>query len=135
MNPETIQSIVVAVISGGLVSGIFTLVGKKTKSPESQNDLAKLGNEFAAQLLEDARAERKELRLSIQELENSNDVKQATINRLNDLLAQKDRRITELEERQNDMARKLQRGEAISLRDIFGHDAPNINMTLLEETP
>lgn len=118
------QTIAVAVLTGGLVSGIFALVTKRARSPESQNELARLGNDFAAKLLEDARTERGELRQTIKELEGSNGTKQETIDRLNALLEKKNERIDELERRQQVTARKLQAGEKITLQDIFGEDAP-----------
>jgi len=118
------QTIAVAILTGGLVSGIFALVTKRARSPESQNELARLGNEFATKLLEDARTERTELRLTIKDLESSNGTKQTTIDRLNALLETKNNRIDELEKRQQIVAVKLQAGEKITLQDIFGEDAP-----------
>jgi len=125
MNPDLLQTIIAAVLSSGLISGIFTLVSKRSRSPESQNELARLGNEFASQLLEDARAERKELRATIIELEKSNSTKQETIDRLKSLLDEKDKRINELEDRQHILAGKLRAGEQITLADIFGKNAPS----------
>lgn len=132
MDPDTLQILVAAVLSSGLVSGAITFLTKKARSPESQNQLAKLGNDFAAQLLTDARTEREELRLTIKELESSNDTKQSSIDRLTGLLNEKDRRINELEERQQVLAHKLQRGEAITLVDIFGAEAPEIQVLVSE---
>lgn len=133
MPPELIQSIVVALLTGGFVSGIFAVINKKTVSPESQNDLARLGNEFAAQLLKDAKEERAELRASITELEKSNETKEQSIKRLKKLLEEKDARIEILENHQQNVASKLQRGEPLTLFDIFGKDAPNFPFSMAEE--
>ena len=135
MSPDLFQAAIVAILSGGLVSGIFTLLSKRSRSPESQNELARLGNEFAAQLLEDARTERKELRLTIADLEKSNDTKQQSIDRLKALAEEKDRRIEALEQRQQVLAEKLQRGEQITLADIFGGEAPRIRIAINEGAP
>lgn len=132
MSPEALQVLIAAVLSSGLVSGLITFLTKKARSPESQNQLAKLGNDFAAQLLTDARTERAELRLTITELESSNDTKQSSIDRLQGLLKEKDRRIEELENRQQVLAQKLQRGEVITLVDIFGSEAPEIQVIVSE---
>lgn len=124
MDPAILQSAISAILSAAFIGGLFTMFTKKLWSPESKNDLAKIGNDFAAQLLKDAKSEREELRLSIHELEQSNATRQETINRLQTLLFDKDRTIRDLEDRQINIAKKLARGEAISLQDIFGHNAP-----------
>ncbi len=124
-TPQFLQSLVLGIFGGGLVTGIFALLSKKSRSPESQNELARLGNEFATKLLEDARSERRELRETIKELEKSNFTKQETIDRLNTLVDQKDKRIEEFETRQRIVAKKLHVGEKITLHDIFGDDAPS----------
>lgn len=134
MTPEFIQQVVLGILGGGGVAGIFALVNKRSRSPESQNELARLGNEFAKQLLDDARSERKELRDTIKELEESNSAKQESIDRLNTIAENKDRRIAELERRQNLVAQKLQAGEKITLSDIFGGDSPaQIHIVMDEE--
>ena len=130
MTPDLIQSIIMGILSGGLVGGIMTLVTKKARSPESQNELARLGNEFATQMLEEARTERKELRLTISELEGHVSTKQGTIDRLTKLLQDKDDKIADLESRQHLLAQKLQRGEKITLADIFGKDAPEVHLII-----
>jgi uncharacterized protein HemX len=131
-TPELIQSIVSSVVVAAVVTGIFTYLNKRAKSPESQNQLAEIGTKFASQLLVEAQNERKELRTTIADLEKLNDVKQSTIDRLQNLLNEKDRRIHELENRQRTVAFKLQRGEVITLNDIFGEDAPHIQVALEE---
>ena len=135
MTPDQIQTIILAILGGGLVSGIFSFLTKRSRSPESQNELARLGNDFATKLLEDARTERKELRLTIQDLEKLNETKQESIEkkqesieRLKALADEKDRRIEELEQQRQTVAQKLQRGEKITLADIFGKEAPNIRL-------
>lgn len=130
MSIDFIQTIITAIITGGLVSGIFSLVSKRARSPESQNELARLGNDFATKLLEDARAERKELRETIRELENSNNTKQEVIDRLNALAMDKDRRINEFEDRQKIIANKIKTGERVTLSDIFGKNAPEITIVI-----
>lgn len=131
-NANTVQVITLAVLSSGLVSGLLTLFTKKLWSPESKNDLARLGNEFASQLLQDAKIEREELRQTIKDLEVSNDVKQSTIVRLERLLNEKHKRIAELEHRQHDLALKLQSGKELTLQDLFGERVPNIPIQLTE---
>lgn len=134
MTPDWFQTVISVVISSGIVTGIMALLTKRSRSPESQNELARLGNEFAAQLLADARVERKELRETISELENSNHTKQEIIDRLKNLLDEKDKRINELEHRQQVVAHKLRSGEKITLADIFGKDAPNDIHVVIEES-
>lgn len=119
------QMVVSVLLSGGFVGGLFALLTKSMWSPESKNDLARLGNDFARQLLADAQTERAELRLTIHELETNKTAHLETIERLKNLLNEKNRVIRELEERLTRMAEKLSAGEAISLRDIFGENAPD----------
>jgi predicted nuclease with TOPRIM domain len=137
MTPEMFQNIIVSILGGGLVAGVFSLLTKKSKSPESQNELARLGDEFASQLLKEAQLERKELRLTIEELEKSvkeqsTSIKtlEESIERLKVILQAKDDRISELEDRQTLLAEKLQHGEKISLTDIFGKDAPDVHIVV-----
>lgn len=132
MDQQVFQTIITALLSSGIVAGIFSLLTKKSRSPESENELARLGSDFAAQLLEDARSERKELRLTIIDLEKSNDTKQDTIDRLKALANDKDNRIAELERRQQLVAEKLQHGQSITLVDIFGKEAPNLRVRTQE---
>ena len=127
------QMLVTALLSSGLVGGIIALLTKTVWSPESKNDLARLGNEFAQQLLSDAKSERQELRLTIHELEQSISTKNDAIERLKQLAAEKDRVISELEERRLKMAQKLQAGTAITLQDIFGDKAPREFHITLDE--
>ena len=56
-------------LSSSFISSITTIAVKKLVSPESRNELARIGNEFAEQLLKEARSEREELRATISELE------------------------------------------------------------------
>lgn len=120
-----IQMVITALLSSGLVGGFITLVSKKVWSPESENELARIGNEFAQKLLEDARTEREELRTTIRELENGMASKEQTIDRLKRLADDKDAVIRLLEDRQYIVARKLQLGEIITVRDIFGPETPD----------
>lgn len=124
MSATTLQIIITALLSSGFVSGFIALLSKTVWSPESKNELARLGNEFAQQLLLEARSERQELRVTIQELEATVNVKNETINRLKHLAEEKDAVIHELEERQVMLAQKLQDGKPITLQDIFGDRAP-----------
>lgn len=126
MSDSTLAPIIAtALLSSGFVTGIFTLISKRIWSPETRNDLARIGNEFAQHLLEEARTERNELRLTIEELRRDNITKEETIRRLQKLADEKDHLIHSLEDRQLLLARKLQSGEPISLRDIFGNTVPS----------
>lgn len=124
MEANVIQIIFTALLSSGLVGGLVALLTKTIWSPESKNDLAKLGNDFAHQLLLDAKSERAELRLTITELEDSITTKYQTIRRLNQIAEDKDKVIRDLENRLSMMARKLEEGIPITLQDIFGDKAP-----------
>lgn len=132
ITPEIIQTLVSSTVAAAIVAGFFAFITKKSKSPESQNALAEIGTKFASQLLTEAQLERKELRLTITELEKANDVKQESIDRLRGILEEKNRRIAELENRQHTVAFKLHRGQVITLQDIFGDDAPHIEVALEE---
>lgn len=118
------QVIVSVIISSSFVGGVFAAFTKKMWSPEAKNDLAKLGNDFARQLLEDAKSERQELRLTIAELEDVVQENKASITRLKLLAEEKDRVIQELERRMARLAEKISSGEVITLQDIFGEKAP-----------
>ena len=124
-----IQLLVTALLSSGLVGGFITLFTKKIWSPETKNDLARIGNEFAQLLLEEARAEREELRTTIRELETGLITKQETIEKLDKILDEKDLVIGLLEERQYVVARKIASGEVVSLYDIFGPRTPEDFLT------
>lgn len=119
-----VQVAVTALISSGFVGGLMTLLSKKVWSPESKNDLAKIGNDFAQLLLEEARTERAELRTTIKELEKSLVVKEEAMDRLERIANEKDVVIQTLEERQFQVARKVQLGEKVSFYDIFGPRTP-----------
>lgn len=125
VGPSTAETVVVAILSSSVVGGIITLLTKKVRSPEAENDLARLGNEFAHQLLADAKSEREELRLSIRELEDIITDRTEAVDRLRSLLEEKDAIIQELEVRQIKLAGKLQAGVPITLQDIFGKKAPS----------
>ena len=124
MNASVLQILITALLSSGFVGGLVALFTKQVWSPEAKNDLSRLGNEFARQLLSDAKAEREELRLTIHELENNMATTQVTVARLNAMAEEKDRVIAEFEQRLTKMARKLQQGLPISMQDIFGDKAP-----------
>ena len=123
-NTNIAQIVVTALLSSGLVGGFLALVTKSMWSPESKNELARLGNEFAQQLLQDAKVEREELRITIRDLEHSLSTKREIIERLNQLAEDKDIVIHDLEQRQIMMAEKLKQGKPITLQDIFGGNAP-----------
>lgn len=127
-----VQLIVGLILSSGIIGSIMSLFMKSMWSPESKNDLARIGNEFAHQLLADAKSEREELRATIRELENVGKDHTASIARLNRIVAEKDVVINELEQRQIKMAHKLQKGEVITLQDIFGERAPK-GLTIVPE--
>lgn len=127
-----VEVLITALLTSGFVTGIFTLVTKKVWSPESKNELARLGSEFAQQLLRDAKSEREELRLTIRELQETVSIHHKTIDRLEHLAKAKDKIIAELEERQFKMAEKLRQGLPITLIDIFGDDAPD-GFTFIDE--
>ena len=119
-----VQIVVTALLSSGLVGGLITLLSKRVWSPESKNELARIGSEFAQLLLEEARTEREELRMTIVELEASILTKEEAIERLKLMAREKDSVISLLEERQFVVARKIQQGELVSLYDIFGPKTP-----------
>lgn len=128
-NSTLAQIVVTALLSSGMVGGVLALITKSMWSPESKNELARLGNEFAQQLLQDAKVEREELRITIRDLEHSLLTKREIIERLNQLAEDKDIVIRDLEQRQIKMAEKLKKGLPITLQDIFGGNAP-ANYTL-----
>lgn len=119
------QLVVSVLLSAGFVSGIFALFTKKMWSPESKNDLAKLANDFASQLLNDAKVEREELRLSIRELEGVVTENREIIHRLESLAKEKDKVIGALEERLKIIAEKVRDGRVVTIKDIFGDSAPD----------
>lgn len=122
---NVIQVLVTALLSSGFIGGFLALIQKKIWSPESENDLVRIGNEFANQLLLEARVERKELRLTITELESVNASKEDSIARLLKIVENKDAMIRQLESRQYALAEKIREGEVITFRDLFGSDAPD----------
>jgi predicted RNase H-like nuclease (RuvC/YqgF family) len=136
-TPDVLQIVASSSVAAALVTGLVlivqTLVTKKLRSPADENERTKLGNEFLRSLLEDARKEREELRMTISELKQTGETKDETIARLETLAESKDDRIHELEARIENMARKLQAGAVITLHDVFGKDAPHIQINL--ETP
>lgn len=115
-----IQIAITALLSSGLVGGIMTIFSKKVWSPESKNELARIGNEFAQLLLEEARAEREELRRTIDELERVILEKKEALEKLEAIAREKDQVIHMLEDRQMMVARKIREGELVSLDDVFG---------------
>lgn len=135
MTPDLLQSTVVAGLVSALVLGIFQLINRKTRTPETEAERTRLGNEFLRGLLDDARKEREELRTTINELKQTNETNEDAIHRLEALLANKTQRIEYLESRQQLLAGKLQRGEQITLADIFGADAPNVRITITDGAP
>lgn len=114
------QIIVTAILSSGLVTGFFAYFNKRTWSPESKNELARMGSEFAQQLLRDAKAEREELRATIKELQEFADTKQETIDRLRKICDDKDEVIEILEKQQVVVAQRIKNRQTITLKDVFG---------------
>lgn len=121
VDVTTILAILGILLGGG---GIGTVIvqnrGKKIKTPADENEATRLGNQFLRDMLADAKAEREELRESIKQLHEDGVAKQAALDRLEQILESKDSRIRELEERQEQNARKLQSGVALTLEDILG---------------
>jgi septal ring factor EnvC (AmiA/AmiB activator) len=136
-QPDLLQAALSGSLGAAVVTGAFLLVNglvsKRLRSPADENERTKLGNDFLRSLLEDARKEREELRMTIKELKESGETKDETIARLETLAESKDSRIEELETRIENMARKLQAGDIITLQDVFGPDAPHAQINL--ETP
>ncbi len=116
--------------AGGLGTVLVQTIGKRVKTPADENERTKLGNEFLRSLLEDARKEREELRMTIDEL-RALDVKNTeAIRRLQTIADSKDDRIRELESRQAANAAKLQAGHPLTLADILGTTPPGLNPDL-----
>lgn len=135
MPAELLQSTVVAGLVSAVVLGIFQLINRRTRTPESEAERTRLGNDFLRGLLDDARKEREELRATITELKQTNETNVDAIRRLQTLLDDKTDRIEKLEDRQQMLAGKLQAGEQITLADIFGSDAPNVRITITDGSP
>lgn len=135
MPAELLQSTVVAGLVSAVVLGIFQLINRRTRTPESEAERTRLGNDFLRGLLDDARKEREELRATITELKQTNETNVDAIRRLQTLLDDKTDRIEKLEDRQQMLAEKLQSGEQITLADIFGADAPNVRVNIAEGAP
>ena len=113
----------VALLSS-FISSITTIAVKKLVSPESRNELARIGNEFAEQLLKEARSEREELRATISELEGVLVANHETITKLRHIANEKDLVIQELESRRFNVALKLRNGQTVTAEDVFGAKVP-----------
>lgn len=113
-----------SVLSSSVVGGIVALVAKSIWSPESKNELTRLGNEFAQQLLNEARSERKQLRETINDLQEVVNRKRGQIEELEKMARSKDRVIKQLEHRRAKIATLIQEGAKITMNDIFGKDIP-----------
>jgi len=135
MTPSMTQIVVTALLSSTVVGTIVASLFKLLWTPETKNDLARLGNEFAKELLDEARSEREELRTTIKALEGVVETKKEVIGRLYALAEEKDSRIEELEARQVHIANKLQLGQRITLQDVFGAKVPKGFSFLNDETP
>lgn len=122
MTPVEIGQLVANLVGGsaGLGALLFLILQKRIRTPADENESVKLGNEFLRGLLSDARAEREELRKTIDELRDERTTHVASIARLEALLSSKDDRIQMLEQLLQDLTEKLQRGEPITLEDILG---------------
>jgi hypothetical protein len=119
-DPNLAVIIITALMSSSVVAALVTLFSKKVVSPEAKIDLARMGSEFAHQLLMDAKVEREELRLTIKELEGLVQEKNDSIKRLTKVLDEKERVIRKLERTQVVMINKLRLGEPVKLEDITG---------------
>lgn len=113
----------VALLSS-FISSITTISVKKLVSPEARNELARIGNEFAEQLLKEARSEREELRATISELEGVLAANHETITKLRHIADEKDLVIHELESRRFNVALKLRNGQTVTAEDVFGAKVP-----------
>lgn len=113
----------VALLSS-FISSITTIAVKKLVSPEARNELARIGNEFAEQLLKEARSEREELRATISELEGVLAANHETITKLRRIADEKDLVIHELESRRFNVALKLRNGQTVTAEDVFGEKVP-----------
>ena len=113
----------VALLSS-FISSITTIAVKKLVSPEARNELARIGNEFAEQLLKEARSEREELRATISELEGVLVANHETITKLRHIANEKDLVIQELESRRFNVALKLRNGQTVTAEDVFGAKVP-----------
>ena len=113
----------VALLSS-FISSITTIAVKKLVSPEARNELARIGNEFAEQLLKEARSEREELRATISELEGVLAANHETITKLRHIANEKDLVIQELESRRFNVALKLRNGQTVTAEDVFGAKVP-----------
>lgn len=111
-------------LSSSFISSITTIAVKKLVSPESRNELARIGNEFAEQLLKEARSEREELRATISELEGVLAANHETITKLRRIADEKDLVIQELESRRFNVALKLRNGQTVTAEDVFGAKVP-----------
>lgn len=114
----------VIALSSSFISSLTTIAVKKLVSPESRNELARIGNEFAEQLLREARSEREQLRATITELESVLVANHETITKLRRIAHEKDMVIQELEARRFTVALKLKHGQTISAEDVFGARVP-----------
>lgn len=109
--------------AGGPVAIIIQLWGKKVRTPADDNEASQLAKEWYRDMLADAKAEREELRKTIDELRDENKENTVSINRLEAMLERKDGRIKELEDRRDSNVAKLQAGLVLTLGDILGSDA------------
>lgn len=118
------QVVTAVALSSSFISSITTIAVKKLVSPESRNELARIGNEFAEQLLKEARSEREELRATISELEGVLVANHETITKLRHIAHEKDLVIHELESRRFNVALKLRNGQTVTAEDVFGAKVP-----------
>lgn len=120
---------------GLIVTIVVAVINKKARTPSDENDSIRLGNEFLRGLLSDAKAEREELRKTIEELRDDKKTHEEAVSRLESIADTKDARIRELEAILERLTEKLQRGEVVSLQDILGDttgSSPIIIMTTVE---
>lgn len=139
VNPVDIANVIAllgatAVIVAAVVTGIFTVIVRRMRTPETAIAEKKLTQDAVAAaqalyqgMLMDASNERKELRQTITELEQlslkrGEDIRHRdeAIARLNEIIRKKDEHIRALEARQRANAEKLRQGELLTLEDILG---------------
>jgi phage-related minor tail protein len=134
MAATGIDATIVGIIAflSSLVSSLTTIAVKKERSPESKNELARIGNEFAEQLLNEARSEREQLRATISELESVLATNHDTMTTLRRIAVEKDLVIQELEARRFNVALKLRNGQKVTYEDVFGTKVP---IAFIKENP
>lgn len=118
------QQIVLSMVSSGVLVALITAFSRLLPSSDvkrqEQNELINMGNEFAKELLDQARVEREELRKTLAELAEIRVKNNVTIAKLEQLVIDKDYTIREMETRQYAVASKIRMDLPVTDVDIFG---------------